>query len=183
MAKVANPQGKGNHLLSNHWFPLLRIPTKSNDKILSDYVLSVLVLSAEFSFKPVTDTAYTLYLWKGVLRLSLIPRHKCQIENVEYLADCHLDNDLTWRVNLKDWTLFSNLAKHWFSCFAEKIENKLVTSHRFQDALPFYEESLPFYRRLYASGLAKSLSLSAQQTGLLQCKPALKQLPFVYQFQ
>ncbi|BDX08674.1 hypothetical protein [Planctobacterium marinum] len=179
MAKIANPQGKGNHLLSNHWFEDVQLQVKSADQIFSDYILSMLVLSAEFSFKPVPDNEYFLYLWKGQLRLSLIPARKCNFPEVECLAVCFLNADLTWKVILHPQQALSSKAKEWLQNFAEAMQSQIERADSFRELLPYYEESLPFYRRLYASGLAKSLTKSAQKIRLLDKKPELPQSRFL----
>ena len=76
MAKIANPQGKGGDLLTIHWLPVIKLQEKSEQQIMSDYVTSMLILSAEFGFKPVRGAIYYLYLWKKTLRLSLIKHEK-----------------------------------------------------------------------------------------------------------
>lgn len=175
MAKVANPQGKGEHLLSTLWFSVVILQDKSDPQIINDYVLAMLVLSAKFSFKPVTGSKYFLYLWKGQLRLSLIPEDKCQIEDVECIAFCELRADLTWQVELKKTEKLSLCAQESLQEFVNALQSRVDKASSFAELLPYYEETLPFYRRLYAAGLAKSLSLSASKSGLLNGKPKLQQ--------
>lgn len=177
MAKKANPQGKGGHLLSSNWFPAIQLQQKSNTQIISDYVLSMLVLSAEFSFRPAAGNQYYLYLWKGVLRLSLIPENKRPDGDIECLAVCELGEDLTWRVQLKSGEHLSDVALDWLQGFVDRIKEKFTASKSFSSLLPHYEATLPFYRRLFAAGLAKSLSLSAGNTGLLHLKAPLSAAP------
>lgn len=163
MAKIANPQGKGGDLLTIHWLPVIKLQEKSEQQILSDYATSMLVLSAEFGFKPVKGALYHLYLWKNVLRLSLIPFGKCPTGDIYPIAECQLCNDLTWCVQFIPAGSMCHQVTEFLQTYSNKFEDHLDTNKTLTETLPFYEQDLPFYRRLYASGLAKSLSLSLKQ--------------------
>ena len=166
MAKIANPQGKGRDLLTNHWIPVINLQKKTGQQIISDYVKSMLILSAEFGFKPVQEATYFLYLWKSTLRLSLIPFEKRPKGDIHPIAACELRDDLTWRVNFRSPDNLSEPVVIFLRDFSNNVENHLSQDKTLMDILPFYEAELPFYRRLYAAGLAKSLSLSLKQERL-----------------
>lgn len=166
MAKVANPQGKGGDLLTTHWLPVIKLQKKPEQQITFDYLASMLVLSAEFSFKPVPGTQYFLYLWKGTLRLSLIPFVKKPTGSIDPIAQCELRRDLTWQLDFLSRAQLSPKVIQFIEAFSEKFADHLDKDVTIKETLPFYEAELPFYRRLYAAGLAKSLSLSLQQSRL-----------------
>lgn len=166
MAKIANPQGKGGDLLTIHWLPVIKLQEKSEQQIMSDYVTSMLILSAEFGFKPVRGAIYYLYLWKKTLRLSLIPFEKCPKDDIFPVADCQLREDLTWNVKFIVADTMCHQVTEFLKAFSNKFEDHLHKDKTLTETLPFYERDLPFYRRLYASGLAKSLSLSLKQKQL-----------------
>lgn len=170
MAKVANPQGKGADLMTIHWLPVIKLQEKSEQHIITDYVKSMLILSAEFNFKPVYSAQYYLYLWGQTLRLSLIPFDKCPDAKVYPIAECQLRTDLTWCVDFIDSATLHERAKAFLVDFSEKFEKHLGADNTLSETLPFYEADLPFYRRLYAAGLAKSLSMSLKQGQLEQKK-------------
>jgi len=166
MAKIANPQGKGGHLLSNHWLPVIRLEEKSESQIMNSYIKSMLVLSAEFNFRPVPEVDYDLYLWKGVKRLSLIPFEKRPGGDIEPIAHCQLLTDMTWQVEILHSEQLSSQVKTHLQDFAQHFGQYLQSKKNLQDSLPTFVEELPFYRRLYASGLAKSLSFSIERQNL-----------------
>lgn len=166
MAKIANPQGKGTDLLTNHWIPVINLQKKTEQQIISDYVKSMLILSAEFGFKPVPDAKYFLYLWKNTLRLSLIPFEKRPEGDIHPIAACELLDDLTWNVNFMSPDKLTEKVAIYLKDFSARFENHLGNDKTLMETLPFYEAELPFYRRLYAAGLAKSLSLSLKQERL-----------------
>ena len=130
----------------------------------------MLILSAEFNFKPVCSTEYYLYLWNRTLRLSLIPFQKRPPGEVFPIAQCQLRTDLTWEVNFIESEQLAEPVEIFLVNFSAKFENHLGTDNTLTETLPFYEEELPFYRRLYAASLAKSLSMSLKQGRLEQKK-------------
>ena len=69
-----NPQGKGLVPVLDAWQSLqpAAVAPKSAPRLLGDYMVSLLVLSAEFSFKPVPGKPYYLYWREGDWQLSLI---------------------------------------------------------------------------------------------------------------
>ena len=97
-----NPQGKGAMPLLAAWDKLSpsKVEVKSADQILSQYFTSLLILSAEFHFKPVPHQDYYLYENAGDPQLTMIspdewagpsPYGAC-------LAKVRQLGDLTWDV-------------------------------------------------------------------------------------
>ena len=161
--KVSNPQGKAS-------LPLLaavqsarpqQISEKPPLSILEDFCLSALVLGARFRFKPVAGKAYYLYLHEGRWNLSMVaPEEWSRDPSRHFVASCRLHPDMTWKLEtateaMKEPEVQTALLTH-LTAFEESISG----AGSVEAALPFYLESLPYYQRVLASGLAVSLSRS-----------------------
>jgi hypothetical protein len=96
-----NPQGKASLPLLNElqaWRGA-EAPARDVRGLLSDYLRGLLVLSADFSFRPAPGRDCYLYYREGRWTLSLIApdewrphRYAC------YVAQCELRRDATWDV-------------------------------------------------------------------------------------
>lgn len=176
--KSPNPQGKGVVPLLAAWESMspVTIANKAAGRILGEYFTSLLILSAEFSFKPVPQNHYYLY-WKPLLsadnnstspwRLSLIePERLGDLDLGVYVGRCILECDMTWSIALAE-TLHQHSElledlKHFHQQFkASNNDDQSLETH-----LPFFVEQLPFYRRLAATALSSSLSRSIQASEL-----------------
>lgn len=180
MMKIANPQGKGTTLLTNHWHPNVQIAQKTVPEVLKAFLTSSLVLSAKFSFKPVVAQSYWLYLWNDELRLSLIEPEKLDAEQVYCIGECKLDNDLTWQISPikggQDQQQVTAFLERYFEGFSEHLSSEEM----FADLLPFYQTNLPYYARVFAHGLSKSISLSLphqllSRLSTLECKALMQE--------
>lgn len=158
--KIANPQGKGNHLLTNNWYPKPMIKRKELSQVVREFFYSSLVLACRFDFKPVVDQIYSIYLWNTELRLSLIEPERINRSGVELVGYCNLKADLTWSVNLISSGNRTENVQSFLEHFLQGFEEHLQESDNDNDVLPFYREELNYYPRLFASGLASSLSQS-----------------------
>ena len=165
-----NPQGKGLVPVLDLWQSLQpsAVVPKSAPRLLGDYLVSLLVLSSEFSFKPVSYKPYYLYWREGNWRLSLIgpkewgPRHPG-----ECLGECQLEFDMTWRLTPLHERSFSVELQHAIEDFTKSFGEHVASAEALEDTLPFYVRQLPFYRRLMATGLAASLQQSIKSSGQL----------------
>lgn len=141
---------------------------KSAPRLLGDYLVSLLVLSAEFSFKPVPGKPYYLYWRKGDWQLSLIsPDEWGQRHPGECLGECQLGFDMTWRLERQSSAPLSTELQSAVDNFSALFGEQLGDAATLEDTLPFYIRQLPFYRRLLASGLAASLQHSIRASGQL----------------
>ncbi len=169
MAKNPNPQGKANLTLLNDLQALrhVEVPAKTLRHVMIDYLTGLLVLSAEFSFRPVPGQVYHLYFRQGRWQLSLIgPGEWRHSRHDTHVAQCELRHDATWAVQpaagLEARTdVVTGLEALW-SAFQARV----VSTPTVSDSLPHHESALPYYRRVLASGLARSLQHSLERLGL-----------------
>lgn len=164
-----NPQGKGLTPVLQDWrtFRPGGVEPKQPRRLFADYFTSLLVLSAEFHFKPVVGQAYHLYLKDGAWRLSLIEPERWGSIAGDYLGHCELHGDMTWSLQP-----VAALADNEALCvalqqFREQVLDQLDTDTPLGQQLPDYVAELPFYRRLAANGLAASMRLATTGTNLL----------------
>ncbi len=164
-----NPQGKAAlpHLSELQAWRSVEVAAPQAGKVVVDFLCGLLVLSADFSFKPVPGVVYYLYLREGRWTLSLIgPEEWRPSRGQDYAAKCELEHDATWCI-----TPASNLADKGsileaLYAFEQAFRTRMVTAGRLVDDLPHYESTLPYYRRVLASGLAGSLACSLRRLGL-----------------
>jgi hypothetical protein len=169
MPENPNPQGKGLVTLLEQWEsvrPAIAEP-KNPRTLLNDYVVSLLVLSAEFKFKPVVGNDYHLYRSAGTWRLSLIaPSEWTHTQPDAYVGSCILRTDMTWRlVPAADLDCQPGLLED-LAGFVRDFSDALESHDSLEAGLPYYVPQLPFYQRLLATGLASSISKTAEISGL-----------------
>ena len=164
-----NPQGKGLvPVLAaldalRPWQP----SQKSGQAILRDFCLSALVLSARFDFRAVPEKSYYLYHSAKGWQLSLIgPKEWGEKLPGTWVACCELRTDMTWDVVLApdvgaDEGLVSALEAHLRGLVA-----RLQDASSLEDALPVYEQHLPYQQRMMATALSSSLQTSLLLSGL-----------------
>lgn len=165
-----NPQGKGLVPVLDAWQSVqpAGVAPKSAPRLLGDYLVSLLVLSAEFSFKPVPGKPYYLYWREGDWQLSLIsPVQWGQRLPGECLGECQLGFDMTWQLTPQHEPVFSTELQRAIEQFTANFGEHLASAEALEDTLPFYVRHLPFYRRILATGLAISLKNSIQASGQL----------------
>jgi hypothetical protein len=164
-----NPQGKGQLPLLQLWESNRpqRLAVKKAHTLLGDYLASLLVLSAEFRFKPVAGTPYHLYRRHGRWRLSLVaPSEWTTTDPGVYVGSCSLRPDMTWTL-----TPSADIHHHPdlvadLTAFVRQFVDTLASRDTLEAGLPFYVSGLPFYQRLLATGLASSVQKTAQISGL-----------------
>ncbi len=158
-----NPQGKGLRPVMEDWhrYQPLQATPKNNERLFADYFTSMLVLSADFNFRPVVGKDYYLYFRDGEWRLSLIEPERWSGERAgECVGECQLHPDMTWSITPYSETLDSEAVKAALGRFAEQMADH-IEHHDEDEALPFYARQFSYYRRLAASGLARSLQISS----------------------
>lgn len=165
-----NPQGKGLVPVLDAWQSVQPegVAAKSAPRLLADYLVSLLVLSAEFSFKPVPGKPYYLYWQQGQWQLSMIsPGEWGQKQPGECLGECLLGFDMTWHLAPETGVAMSDELQEEIKQFTALFGEQLANNEALEDTLPFYVRQLPFYRRLLATGLASSLQSSIRSGGQL----------------
>ena len=159
-----NPQGKGQvgFLLDWHYSAPKSVAKKSPAQVLADYFTSLLVLSADFKFKPVFATDYYLYYADAKWSLSLLsPENWNRADKRRaFVGTCVLHDDATWTIepseNLSTPGDVADAIAEFYSAFVDKLD----TQQTLESELPFFEGRLPYYQRLFASALSRSLRLS-----------------------
>ena len=159
-----NVQGKGQIGFLKDWVDSTPrgVTAKSAGRLLSDYFTSILVLSADFKFKPVFGKDYYLYREEPRWTLSLIsPDDWNSTEKREaFVGTCVLHPDSTWTIvpsnNLQQSGRVADAIASAYSGFVDRLDSE----HSLEDDLPFYEGRLPYYQRLFAAALSRSLKAS-----------------------
>jgi hypothetical protein len=170
----ANPQGKGLVPVVNLWhtFQPVTIEKKSTGQLFAEYFTSLLILSAEFRFKPVQGAIYFLYLKEQGWMLSLIePERWSREQRGEYFGSCQLQEDMTWSINRDDEESSSPGIDEALNEFYHQMVSHLDSEKPLIEILPFYLDELPYYRRMAATGLARSMRYSFGEHALLH-KPS-----------
>ena len=171
MKPTGNPQGKGLVPALEQWRSTqpAQVRARTPQQVLGDYFVTLLVLSAEFRFKPAPAVDYFLYFKGGQWQLSLIrPEEWGERSPGTCLGRCELLPDMTWTLELladleDEPELLATLES-----FQEGFATLLDRDGSLEDSLPFYVKDLPYYRRLLAAGLANSLKQSLEISGLSQ---------------
>lgn len=182
-AGTPNPQGKGlvGFLLDWEYAKPRQVVAKPSGRILADYFTSLLVLSAAFKFKPAFGTDYYLYRDDCGWSLSLIsPDEWGTSEKTEaFVGTCMLHGDSTWSIepsdNLKNPGPIADAVGEFYAAFVDKLD----CPQPLEEEFPFYAGNLPYYQRLFAAALSRSLRTSLIYGDQLQRESRrwLEQLP------
>ena len=165
--KVANPQGKGLVAIFKDWHSPMMIQEKRELPVLiRDYLFSLMVLSADFKFRPVQGKQYYLYLAKNTLKMTMIEPEKSGSRFCKFLGSCNLKPELTWQVTFSPDAQQDPELKQFTHSFFSGFEQHHQQSKSVLELLPFFQESLPFYARMYANGLAKSIAHGLDDLGI-----------------
>lgn len=168
--KRPNPQGKGLVPALQAWNDTRPVKVRSPrpaQSLLADFCASSLVLAARFDFRPVAGNSYHLYKCGADWRLSLIaPQEWGARQPGIHVARCDLRQDMTWSLvaaeNLAESPEVVEALERHMEGFLAAVD----TDEMLMDTLPFHVAELPFYPRLMASALARSLRHDLQFSGL-----------------
>ena len=169
MQKNPNPQGKGlapvlEGLQSSR--AMVSVPAKDVEQISHELFTSLFVLHSQFQFRPVVGKCYYLYRKQSVFRLSLISPREWRTETFgQFVGECRLQKDITWTLNLDASAVRDSVLMSLIAHRRAEFEKVLKSSKTIDEILPFYLGTLPFYQRVFASGLAASLHLSLVKSG------------------
>jgi hypothetical protein len=178
----SNPQGKGHVGLLLDWEytrPRGAI-VKTASQLLADYFTSMLILSAAFKFKPVVGQQYYLYWMDTQWSLSLIaPSEWSEARRKRYVGKCELHSDMTWTMNPTQNLAERESAMTALGEFHDSFVEKMTSDDPLERSLPVYVAKLPYYQRLFASALTRSLKTSMELGGQMSIKSKhwLEQLP------
>ena len=140
----------------------------------------MLVLSASLKYRPVPGAANYLYWVDGQWSLSLIaPCEWSERRRAGFAGTCVLQRDMTWTIvpseQLADNRPVVAAIRRFYEGFAEMLDTDLTL----EDIMPFYVGRLPYYQRLYASALSRSVSAAVTRGDQvsISCRQWQRELP------
>lgn len=177
-----NPDGKGANGFLEDWRASQPrgVVAKPQNQVLAELFTSMLVLTSSFGYRPVKGCANYLYWIDGKWSLSLIAPHEWSSQRRDAFAGtCTLQRDMTWTIvpseRLAEDTPVSGAIRRFFMAFAEMLDTDLTL----EEILPFHVSKLPYYQRLHASALSRSVSATVTlgNQASLCCRQWHQQLP------
>ncbi len=159
-----NPEGKGRNGFLLDWYQSepSRVVAKPQRLLLAEFFTSMLVLSATFKFRPAVGVENYLYRINGEWSLSLIaPDEWSNERRAGFAGTCVLQSDMTWTIAPSDLLTEANPVSDAIERFYDAFAEMLDTDRTLEEILPFYVGKLPYYQRLYASALSRSLHAAA----------------------
>jgi hypothetical protein len=155
-----NPEGKGANGFLLDWYRSepRGVVAKPRRQLLAEFFTSMLVLSATFKFRPAVGGANYLYWINGQWCLSLIaPYEWSQERRAGFAGTCVLQRDMTWTIAPSDLLAEDNAVSDAIGRFYDAFAETLDTDLTLEEILPFYVRKAPYYQRLYASALSRSM--------------------------
>jgi hypothetical protein len=157
-----NPEGKGLNglLLDLRRSEPRGVVAKPHRQVLAELFTSMLILSATFKYRPAVGAANYLYWLDGEWSLSLIGPGEWSAERREaFVGTCRLQRDMTWTIDpsrrvAEAGHVVCEALGRYYDAFARMLDTHLPL----EDILPFCAGKLPYYQRLYANALSRSLS-------------------------
>lgn len=179
---AGNPEGKGVSGFLQDWHSSRPrgVVAKSSRQLLAEFFTSMLVLSARFRFRPVVGKPYFLY-WAGdEWRLSLIaPQQWANDQSTSFAGTCVLQRDKTWTMTpsaaLREDNEVSRAVGRFYDAFVDRLDTDLTL----EEILPDHIAGLPYFPRLYASALSRSLNaaLTLGDQAATRCRDWIPLLP------
>jgi hypothetical protein len=155
-----NPEGKGLNGFLLDWYQSepTGVIAKPRRQLLAEFFTSMLVLSAAFKYRPAVGTVNYLFWINNEWSLSLIAPAEWSTERqAAFAGTCVLQRDMTWTITpsdlLADRNAVSDAIGRFYDAFAEMLNTDLTL----EEILPFYVRRLPYYQRLFASALSRSM--------------------------
>lgn len=177
-----NPDGKGAHGFLDDWYATSPrgVVAKPQRQVLAELFTSMLVLSASFKYRPSPGTSNYLYWNDGRWSLSLIAPHEwSQERRLGFVGTCTLQRDMTWTIvpsdRLSEDSPVRSAIRRFFAAFAAMLNTDLTL----EEILPFYVGRLPYYQRIHASALSRSLNdaMTRGRQSSISCLQWRTQLP------
>ena len=170
-----NPEGKGANGFLLDWYQSepRGVVAKPQHQVLAEFFTSMLVLSAKFKYKPVVGVANYLYWLNGEWALSLIAPEEWSDERRESFAGkCVLQHDMTWTIEPSDLLGQDNPVSDAIARFYDGFAHTLDSDRTLEEILPFYVGKMPYYQRLYASALSRSVrgSVTLGDQSSIKCR-------------
>ena len=155
-----NPEGKGLNGFLLDWYQSepTGVVAKPRRQLLAEFFTSMLVLSANFKYRPAIGTTNYLYWFNDEWSLSLIAPAEWSAERrAAFAGSCVLQRDMTWTITPSDLLAESNAVSAAIGRFYDAFAEMLNTDLTLEEILPFYVGRLPYYQRLFASALSRSM--------------------------
>lgn len=177
-----NPDGKGAHGFLDDWRGTQPsgVVAKPQRQVLAELFTSMLVLSSSFKYRPVPGCSNYLYWIDGQWTLSLIaPQEWSYKRRDRFAGTCTLQRDMTWTIvpsdRLVEDSPVSGAIRRFFAEFAGMLNTDLTL----EEILPFYVGRLPYYQRLFANALSRSVSamVTRGNQASISCRQWRMQLP------
>lgn len=155
-----NLDGKGLNGFLLDWYQTepTGVVAKPQRQVLAEFFTSMLVLSAKFKYRPAIGVLNYLYWVKGEWALSLIsPQEWSDERRSGFAGTCVLQHDMTWTIAPSDLLREDNPASDAISRFYDAFAETLATDLTLEEILPFHVGSMPYYQRLHANALSRSI--------------------------
>ncbi len=177
-----NPDGKGANGFMLDWYRSepRGVVAKPERQVLAEYFTSMLVLSASFKYKPAIGAENYLYVIDGEWSLSLIrPDQWSSERQAGFVGTCVLQHDMTWTIDPSDNLSVDGPVADAVALFYDAFAESLDTDLTLEEILPFYVGSMPYYQRLYANALSRSIRRAVTIGGQrdMQCRDWQAALP------
>ena len=160
---AGNPDGKGSIGLLADWdrSEPRDVVAKPERQVLAEFFTSMLVLSASFRYQPVAGNQNYLYWIDGEWSLSLIAPEEWSDERRDgFVGTCVLQRDMTWTIVPSDRIGKSNAVSDALGNFFDGFAMMMNTDLTLEETLPSYVARLPYYQRLLASALSRSMRVT-----------------------
>lgn len=155
-----NPEGKGLNGLLLDWSQSepRGVVAKPHRQVLAELFTSMLVLSANFKFRPVVGGTNYLYWLDDDWSLSLIAPDEWTTERrAGFVGTCVLQRDMTWTMAPSELLARESAVSGAVARFYDAFARMLNTERTLEEILPFYVGRRPYYQRLYANALSRSV--------------------------
>lgn len=179
---AGNPEGKGVHGFLDDWRATQPrdVVAKPHRQVLAELFTSMLILSASFKYRPVQGRSNYLYWIDGQWSLSLIAPHEWSEKRRDgFVGTCVLQRDMTWTIVPSDRLSAESAVFAAIRRFAEAFVGMFDTDLTLEEILPFYARRLPYYQRLHASALSRSVrvAVASGDQASLRSREWLSKLP------
>ena len=155
-----NPEGKGLNGFMLDWYRSepRGVVAKPQRQLLAEFFTSMLVLSAAFKYRPAVGTANYLYWLDGKWSLSLIaPDEWSEERRAGFAGSCVLQHDMTWTITPSERVAEDNPVSDAIGRFYDAFVEIFDTDLTLEEILPFYVGRFPYYQRIYANALSRSV--------------------------
>jgi len=178
----SNPEGKGANGFLLDWYQSepRGVAAKPQYQVLAEFFTSMLVLSANFKYKPAVGVSNYLYWINEGWSLSLIaPEEWSDERRAGFAGRCVLQHDMTWTIAPSDRLGEDNPVSDAIGRFYDAFAETLDSDRTLEEILPFYVGKMPYYQRLYASALSRSVrgSVTLGDQASIKCQDWQMLLP------